>query len=47
MGLYPKFDPPAHMQDLGRVPGLTEQWSKLSPIGSMPHSRRKPVAFAE
>jgi hypothetical protein len=28
VGLYSKFDPPAHMQDLARVPGLTEQWSK-------------------
>jgi hypothetical protein len=28
MGLYPKFDPPAHMKDLDRVPGLTRQWSK-------------------
>jgi hypothetical protein len=27
VGLYPKFDPPAHMQDLGRVPGLTDQWN--------------------
>ena len=27
MGLYTKFDPPAHMQDLRRVPGLTEEWS--------------------
>jgi hypothetical protein len=28
MGLYAKLDPPAHMQDLSRVPGLTDQWSK-------------------
>jgi hypothetical protein len=28
VGLYPKFDPSAHMKDLGRVPGLTEQWSR-------------------
>jgi hypothetical protein len=28
VGLYPKLDPPAHMKDLDRVPGLTEQWSK-------------------
>jgi hypothetical protein len=27
VGLYTKFDPPAHMQDFGRVPGLTDQWS--------------------
>lgn len=28
MGLYPKFDLPAHMKDLDRVPGLADQWSK-------------------
>lgn len=28
MGLYPRFDPPADMQDLSRVSGLKEQWSK-------------------
>jgi hypothetical protein len=26
MGLYERFDPPAKMQDLGRVPGLLDQW---------------------